>query len=88
MHNCSCMQIQGKKVKSQQQADSAFRILSSCSTAGDGHQYVTRLLEEVHRSCPENAAALTVLLPSWGKYMDPYSPDGENDDPVAKNALR
>ena len=67
--------------------DPACAWLCSRSSACDGFQSLTRLLELIHGSCAANAAALETLLPSWGKRAHPTLDEGQ-DDPAAENALR
>ena len=56
---------------------------------GDEIQYLSDLLDVISKSSPENTAALRKLQPAPDRIgTSPSSPDGDNDDSVARTMRR
>lgn len=67
----------------------SFHNINRSPAHGDEIQYLSDLLDVIGKSGPENAAALRKLQPAADQTRtSPSSPDGDNDDSVARTMRR
>lgn len=67
----------------------SFHNTNRSPAYGDEVQYLSDLLDVIGKSSPENATALRKLQPVPDRTSaSPSSPDGDNDDSVARTMRR
>lgn len=67
----------------------SFHNTNRSPAHSDEIQYLSDLLDVIGKSSPENAAALRKLQPAADRTRtSPSSPDGDNDDSVARTMRR